>query len=88
VAVTVITGERTAKGDESRTRFGHADDVDHSAQTTEDVTLEVDPESTVYGTKLAIMELKGLVGHLVVMKWQAVLTVDGQVVFDINTMAD
>jgi hypothetical protein len=87
---TRLMGQRVADQDESRNRFGQGErDEKHAVVSETTHSIEItDPECTIYSVKLAVMELSQLVGALVVMKWQAVLRVDGQIVSDICSLAD
>merc|ERR1719223_2285336 len=73
-------GQRVATKDESRNRFGHGErEAAHEVLAEGQHTFDFEPQCTIYSMKLAVMEPKGLVGALVVMKWQAVLRLDGQI---------
>ena len=87
---TKLLGARVASADESRNRFGLGErEQQHQVVVENEHELKfTDPECTVYSMKLRIMELNNLVGSLVVMKWQAVVRVDGQIVSDICSLAD
>ena len=90
-----LMGDKAKTADESRDRFngGETDratrnqDVERGEGTVIELSY-TDPEISIYGVKLDLMETQGLEGALVVMKWQGIMRVDGQTVSDICTLAD
>merc|ERR1719231_846236 len=84
-----MLGQRVVEKDDSRNRFGRGDDELKEGLVTDTIELTFDdPETTIYSAKLQILEGQGLGGMLTVMKWQATLKVDGQVVSDICSFSD